>query len=147
PIAVNVARARRLRGEVYGREHPLALSNLLADDPPRFITMKDHLIGRLLGTVSGTSKRLSGAADAEALLTMVETGRCHWRNARNKALTIGEPRPGGFGWRFDSEGQQHVVCTLDEPSPDTAVVALGQPWYIDLANMICGRVDTGIPDR
>jgi superfamily II DNA or RNA helicase len=147
PIAVNVVRARRLRGGLYGREHPLAVSNLLADDPPRFVTMKDHLIGRLLGTVSGNTKRLSGGADAEALLTMLETGRCHWRNAQNAALSFGDPRPGSFGWRFDSEGQQHVVCTLDQPGSDVIVVALGQPWYLDLAHMICGRIDTGIPDR
>ena len=30
-------RARRLRGGLYGREHPLAMSNLVADDPPSFV--------------------------------------------------------------------------------------------------------------
>src|SRR5262249_19698952 len=104
-------------------------------------------IGRLLGAVNGSSKRLSGAADAEALLTMLETGRCHWRNAQNKALSMGEGRPGRFDWRFDSEGQQHVICVLDEPSDDVIVVALGQPWYMDPANQVGGRVDTGVPDR
>ena len=147
PIAVNVVRARRLKGGVFGREHPLAVSNLLSDDPPRYVTLKDHLIGRLLGTTTGNTKRLSGAADSEALLTMLETGRCHWRNAQNRALSIGDPRPGKFGWRFDGEGQQHVVCSVDDAGEDVVVVALGQPWYLDLAAMACGRIDTGVPDR
>lgn len=147
PISVNTVRARRVRTGVYGREHALALGNLLAEDPPRFVTMKDHLIGRLLGSVNGSAKRLSGAADAEALLTMLETGRCHWRNSQSKALSIGDARPGHFAWRFDGEGQQHVICALSTAAEDVVVVALGQPWYIDLANMVCGRVDTGVPDR
>jgi superfamily II DNA or RNA helicase len=147
PVAVSAVRARRLRPGVYGREHPLAVGTLLAEDPPPFVTMKDHLIGRLLGSFNGSGKRLSGVADAEALLTMLETGRCHWRNSQNKALTLGEPRAGRFAWRFDGEGQQHVVCALEEAAQDVVIVALGQPWYVDLANMVCGRVDTGVPDR
>ena len=46
---------------MYGREHPLAMSNLVADDPPRFVGMKDQLIGRLLGAVSAQTKRLAGS--------------------------------------------------------------------------------------
>ncbi|HET6468594.1 MAG TPA: SNF2-related protein [Geminicoccaceae bacterium] len=147
PIAVNLLRARRLRPGVYGREQPLAVTNLVADDPPRFVTLKDHLIGRLLGAVTGNSKRLTGLGDAEALMTMLETGRCHWRNFQGKPLGLGEARRGRFGWRFDGEGQQHVTCTVEEANPETLVVALGQPWYVDLQNHTCGRVETGVPDR
>jgi hypothetical protein len=147
PVAVNLVRARRLRHAVYGREQPLAMANLVADDPPDFVGLKDHLIGRLLGSANGTGKRLSGLGDAEALMTMLETGRCHWRNAQHKPLSLGDSRQGEFGWRFDGEGQQHVTCTVANASPETLVVALGQPWYFDLELMICGRVETGIPDR
>jgi superfamily II DNA or RNA helicase len=147
PIAVSVVRARRLRPGVYGREQPLAVSHLVADDPPRFVTLKDHLVGRLLGAVSGSGKRLSGLGDAEAVMTMLETGRCHWRSFQSRPLSLGEARRGRFAWRFDGEGQQHVICTVEEANAETLVVALGQPWYIDLQNHSCGRVETGVPDR
>jgi hypothetical protein len=42
PLAVSTFRARRLRGGLYGREHPLAMSNLVAEDPASFVTIDDH---------------------------------------------------------------------------------------------------------
>ena len=44
PLAVSTFRARRLRGGLYGREHPLAMSNLVAEDPASFVAVDDQVI-------------------------------------------------------------------------------------------------------
>ena len=147
PLAVSTFRARRLRGGLYGREHPLAMSNLVADDPASFVGIADQVIGRLLGGGNSQTKRLGSVGDGDTLRRMLETERCHWRNGQSPALSYRESRPGRFGWRFDSEGQQHVVCELEEPRPDVVIVGLGEPWYIDLRELGCGRIETKVPQR
>jgi hypothetical protein len=67
PVAVSTVRARRLRGGAYGREHPLALSNLTGEDPPAYVAIDDQLIGRLLGGGVAHSKRLGVPGDGETL--------------------------------------------------------------------------------
>ena len=147
PVAVNTVRARRLRGGAYGREHPLAISNLTVEDPPLYVTIDDQQIGRLLGAAAAQSKRLGQPGDGDTLERMLVTGRCHWRNGHSHALGLGEPRPGRFGWRFDSEGQQHVVCELEAQARDVVIVGVGEPWYIDLGAKTCGRITTPVPQR
>ena len=56
PLAVSTFRARRLRGGLYGREHPLAMSNLVAEDPASFVAVDDQVIGRLLGGAERTDQ-------------------------------------------------------------------------------------------
>ena len=147
PVAVNTVRARRLRGGAYGREHPLAISNLTAEDPPLYVTVDDQQIGRLLGASAAQAKRLSQPGDGDTLERMLVTGRCHWRNGHSHALSLGEPRPGRFGWRFDSDGQQHVTCELDKAASEVVVIGLGEPWYIDLGAKTSGRIVTPVPQR
>ena len=147
PLAVSTFRARRLRGGVYGREHPLAMSNLVADDPASFIGLDDQVIGRLLGAPNTQTKRLGAAGDGDTLRRMLETGRCHWRSAQSRPLRHEVPRAGRFAWHFDSEGQQHVVCEVDNAGEDLVVVGLGEPWYIDLKTQACGRIETSVPHR
>jgi len=142
PISVTTARAKRLRS-AYGRDHAIAISNLVTEPPPAYVGIDDQVIGRLLGGGNGQSRRLSGLADGETIGRIVDTGRCHWRNARTPPLSRGEPRRGRFTWRFDSEGQQHIHCELEGGNDDVVIVALGEPWYIDIARCECGRVETG----
>jgi hypothetical protein len=147
PVAVSTFRARRLRGGLYGREHPLAISNLVAEDPATFVGVDDQVIGRLLGGANAQTKRLGSAGDGDTLRRMLETGRCHWRNGQSPALALGEARSGRFGWRFDSEGQQHAVCELEQAKGEIMVVSLGEPWYIDLERHECGPIETKVPHR
>ncbi len=146
PIAVSTVRARQLQGGAYGREQPIAIGTLTSEEAPSFLRLEDQIIGRLLSTGAGPHRRLGGPADAETLRRMLETGRCHWRNGRSMALTVGEPRRGTFGWRFDADGQQHVICELEEQRGDVVILALGAPWYIDLEQHTCGAIRTEVPD-
>lgn len=147
PVAVNAFRARRLRDGLYGREHPLAIQSLVANEPPGFATPADLVIGRLLGGVPSQTRRLGGRADAETLVRMIETGRCFWRSAQSRPLVLGEDRPGRFRWRFDSEGCQRLLCELDGPMDGIVVLALGDPWYVDVEKGEAGRIDTGCEPR
>jgi hypothetical protein len=147
PVAVSIFRARRLRGGLYGREHPLAISNLVAEDPASFVGVEDQIIGRLLGGANAQTRRLGGVGDGDTLRRMLETRRCHWRNGQGSPLGYSEARIGRFGWRFDSEGQQHVTCELEEHGEDVVVVGVGEPWYIDLAQHACGPIETKVPHR
>ena len=145
PVSLHTVRAKRMRSNAYGRENAIAIANLLADPVPSYVGLDDQVIGRMLGGGNGQSRRLSSRADAQTLIRALETGRCHWRNASSAPLRLVQTaREGGFVWRFDSEGQQHLVCELDGGNDDTIIVALGEPWYIDLGNAEVGRVDTGV---
>ena len=156
PIAVTTARARMLPGGAYGRDQPISIQTLSGDEPAGFVRLEDQIIGRLLaaginaaanGAASPQSRRLSGAADGETLRRMLETGRCYWRTGQGSPLTFAGPRPGRFGWRFDSEGQQHVTCEVEGAAEDVVIVGLGQPWYIDLKAGAAGPVTTDVPER
>ncbi len=145
PVSLHTARAKRMRSNAYGRENAIAIANLLTDPVPSYVGLDDQVIGRMLGGGNAQSRRLSSRADAQALIHALETGRCHWRNASSPPLRLGAtPRKGGFVWRFDSEGQQHLVCELDGGNSETIIVALGEPWYVDMANAEVGRVETGV---
>ena len=145
PVSLQTVRAKRMRSNAYGRENTVAIANLVADPAPSYVGLEDQVIGRMLGGGSGHARRLATRADAETLIRALETGRCHWRNAGSPALRhVTEPRQGSFVWRFDSEGQQHLVCELDGGNDDIVIVALGEPWYIDIANAEVGRVHTGV---
>ena len=47
------------------------------------------------------------------------------RQSRRCATSV--PRAGRFGWHFDSEGQQHVVCEVDEPATTWSWSASASP--------------------
>ncbi len=147
PVAVNVMRARRLREGMYGREHPFAIANLVAEEPAAFVTLDDQVIGRLLGGVSSPLRRLAGRADTETLTRMIGTGRCFWRSIRGIRLQIGPPRSGQLVWRFDGEGRQRLVCELEEDREGPLIIALGDPWYLDPESGSCGPIETGTPTR
>lgn len=150
PVAVSTFRARRLRGGLYGREHPLSIANLVAEDPAAYVGVDDQVIGRLLGGANAQTRRLGSVGDGGTLRRMLKTGRCHWRNGQSPALALAEARPGRFGWRFDSEGQQQVSCELDPAAgggDDVLVVGIGEPWYVDLGRQRCGPIETGVPHR
>ncbi|MCB1971309.1 MAG: DEAD/DEAH box helicase, partial [Geminicoccaceae bacterium] len=144
PICVSTVRAKRMRSNIYGREHPVAIANLVGDAIPPYVGLDDQVIGRMLGGANVPGRRLAGLADSVLLEHMVATGRCHWRNAQGDALRMIESRRGHFSWKFDGEGQQRIVCELDDDSEETIIVGLGEPWFIDTRNATCGRVDTGL---
>jgi len=143
PVLVGTVRAKRLRNNHYGRNHEIAISNLVSDPPPPYVSLEDQVIGRLLGGVSTQARRLSVAADASTLECIVASGRCFWRNSSSRPLQMADPREGQFQWRFDEEGQQRLVCELNGSTGEIVIVALGEPWFIDIDNAQCGRVVTG----
>lgn len=147
PIMVATVRARQLAGGAYGREQPVAITNLVSEEAPSFVGLEDQIIGRLLGGVPSNTRRLGAAADGETLRRILETGRCHWRNGQGLPLRHAEPRKGRFYWRFDAEGQQRCVCELERGGDETVIVALGQPWYIDVKSREVGPVETVVPER
>ncbi|MEZ5847381.1 MAG: DEAD/DEAH box helicase [Geminicoccaceae bacterium] len=144
PISVLTAKAKRMRSNIYGREHRIAVSNLVGDSLPPYVGLEDQVIGRMLGGANVPGRRLSGLADSVLLEHMIGTGRCHWRNVQGDALRMVEPQRGHFSWKFDSDGQQRIVCELDDDSDDTIIIGLGEPWFIDTRHATCGRVDTGL---
>jgi len=147
PVSVRTSRARRLRDGMYGRDNSVSISQIASDDAPRFVTLEDQVIGRLLAGVPGNVRRLAGPTDGEVLRMMLATGHCHWQSSTNPALTLGEDRPGKVVWRFNGEGQQRALCELDGADDDTIILNLGQPWYADLKNGVVGKVETGLDVR
>ncbi len=144
PMLIKTVRAKQVRAGMYGKENPIAIAGLTAEHPASCIGLDDQVIGRLLGGLGAHQRRLQGLADATTLQRMLDTGRCHWRNAQGRPLRAADARPGRFAWRFDGEGQQHVVCEVEGAGADTVVLNLGEPWYLDLRTDEVGRVETKV---
>lgn len=143
PVSVHTVRAKRLRNNNFGRNRAIAIANLIGEPPQPYVELEDEVIGRMLGGANSQARRLATPADAIALEYMVATQRCFWRNSTGAALTIGKSRRGHFAWRFDGEGQQRLICELDRGHQEIVIVGLGEPWFIDVKAMECGRVETG----
>ena len=145
PLLVRTVRAKLMRGGAYGsNDTAINISTLTAEAPPSFVALDDQVIGRLLGGAGSPSRRLSGLVDGESMDRLLATGRCHWRNAQGPALHAGPVREGRFSWRFDSEGQQYIVCEVEGGNDEVVIAALGEPWYLDLARAEMGRVHTKV---
>jgi hypothetical protein len=161
PVAVSTVRARRLRGGAYGREHPLALSNLTGEDPPAYVAIDDQLIGRLLGGGVAHSKRLGVPGDGETL----------GPHARDRPLPLAQrPEPPADARASRAAAASAGASTARASSTSSASSrgpaagherqrhggsgpgtrsssGLGEPWYVDLDAQTCGPIETGVPQR
>ena len=148
PVAVSTFRARRLRGGVYGREHPLAMSNLVADDPASFVGVDDQVIGRLLGAPNAQTRRLGSVGDGDTLRRMLETGPLPLaQRPEPRRLTHEEPRPAGSAGSSTAKASSTWSASSTTAAEDIVVVGIGEPWYIDLKDHSCGRIETSVPHR
>lgn len=87
---------------------------------------------------------LRGSAGAHVLARMIATGRCHWQNKDNPALTPGPVRESTPAWIANEEGNQHLACNTTPPVQ--AVLPMSPPWYVDTEHHRCGPLKTGLSD-
>jgi superfamily II DNA or RNA helicase len=125
--------------------------------PPSFVDEEDLAILRLLWAQQGKSGNygifpLSSRGGGELLTRLLASGRLFYRgpsanrwdySAALHPLLAGDARVGTLEWRVGTSGvtMPQVVST---PAA-SAVLFLGEPWYLDLAGFQVGRLQIPYP--
>src|SRR5262249_25372325 len=107
----------------------------------------DGSVARLMMAATGDySTHLPRDATLLDLLlrSVLDTGRCHWRNEA-KPLQLGPARHGSVAWRLFVDGCQQLVVAAGDPS--VAVLPGNAPWYVDTASGEAGPLDLDIPPK
>ncbi|MDP2827617.1 MAG: DEAD/DEAH box helicase [Sulfuricellaceae bacterium] len=147
-IEVNLFQARLLKdgglGKASAMQPPQNIQHALL---PSWYSQRDREIVSslsLLQALGKTSRGLSGREGDHWLGEMLATGRCFWASPDSPPLSMGEPRQAEFSWRLDDAGNQKIGLSLPE---ETLFLPFSPPWYLDMETHVCGRLETGIPDR
>ncbi len=111
--------------------------------PLPFVTEQDVEILRLLwgGRINDTGLRAFGLElrhGGDLLQRLVRTGRFALATDYSPLL-LGDARPGSFGWRIDSRGNQRACFRA--MSEASLVIPLQPPWYVDLDKSVIGPLD------
>lgn len=81
---------------------------------------------------------LSGELGYLALVKMIKTGRCHWLNMTNPALTMADSRELQLNWEDEGDGNKHLEIKLA-----SAALPLNTtpPLYIDVVANQLGEIE------
>jgi superfamily II DNA or RNA helicase len=147
-IEVNLFQARLLKdgglGKASAMQPPQNIQHALL---PSWYSQRDRGIVSglsLLQALGKTSRGLSGRDGDHWLNEILATGRCFWGSPDSPPLSMGEPRQAEFSWRLDDAGNQKIRLSLPD---ETLFLPFSPPWYLDMETHVCGRLETGIPDR
>jgi superfamily II DNA or RNA helicase len=146
PVSVRVLKD----GKLSGAATPYQASQALLPQPPRFLRPSDveilaaihreHLRAQYYAS-HGTV--IAGAGSGRLLEEMVATGRCHWESAASPPLKPGAAREARESWSVDGDGEQRLVFGGDGID---VVVPVSPPFYVDVADGLCGRIASDLSE-
>jgi superfamily II DNA or RNA helicase len=129
---------------------PYQPAQALLPQPPRFLRPSDieilaaiHREGMRAQYYASHGTVIAGPGSGRLLEEMIATGRCHWETRKSPALKLGPPRRAQESWTADAEGMQRL--SLGGPGID-AVIPVSPPWYVDLTESLCGRIESDLTD-
>jgi hypothetical protein len=76
------------------------------------------------------------------LTKLIASGRCHFLNAQNPPLTLGESRPAQIVWAPRSDGKQVPQVVVDA---NAAIIWGAKPWYVDKTSWLAGPAELPLP--
>lgn len=83
---------------------------------------------------------------SDLLARILKTGKCRWKELNGIVLSEGEPtKQATLSWRMLEDGKQEVECYTENKNEH--ILKLTPLWYVNDTDGICGRLDTGMPDR
>jgi len=82
---------------------------------------------------------------ADLFTRILKTGKCRWQELNGIVLSEGEPKLATLSWRMLDDGTQKVECYTD--NKNEYILKLTPPWYVNDIEGICGKLDTGMPDK
>ena len=145
-ITLQILQSRLLKRGGYGKETPYRYNGHYYH--PDWVLQSDRAILELaIGKQSDFSYRdLTIEGDIGHLLMnkLVETGRTFWGSDREHPLTRGGTRSLDFDWKLLDNGSFKLSTTLPEV-PQWSLVPADPPWYVDIANLSAGPLDSAPP--
>ncbi len=146
-VELRVVRPLKTSGRL-SKGRPLVLGNLPeANAQAAYMRPGDAEILKLLRSLSTGSwpmvPVLTGILGHLSLERMLETGRCHWQQQSEPALTPDGPRPLEISWREDAEGFLGLAFEVAEAAGGEGRMLLTEPpLYLDPARLTVGLLDT-----
>jgi superfamily II DNA or RNA helicase len=153
-VELRIVRPLKTSGRL-SKGRPLVLGNLAeSHTEPTYMLPGDTEILKLLRSISSGSwpmvPVLTGALGHLALERMIATGRCHWQQQDEPALTRAEPRPLVISWEQDADGFLNLTfgvgdaAEAPEPGPGTSAELLltDPPCYLDPLRQTVGELQT-----
>jgi superfamily II DNA or RNA helicase len=105
----------------------------------------DGTIAGLMTTAGYTTQLPRDAGLRDLLLrSVLDTGRCHWRNEA-KPLRLGQLRRGSLAWRLMPDSRQQLLVVADDPA--VAVLPGAAPWYVDAGAGEAGPLVLDLPAK
>ena len=147
PLSVRLDKGDRPTGPVK-----LQAGGGLSSTPPKYLRASDLRVLRLMAGMARYRRsepedfELKGAAGAQALLAMVDTGRARWRDLVGETLRRGPPLPARGVWEVGPDDIQRFAFR-PEAQTDAVVLPLVPPCYFQASTLTFGPLDTGMPEE
>ncbi|NBC14038.1 MAG: helicase SNF2 [Gammaproteobacteria bacterium] len=151
-VELRIVRPLKTSGRL-SKGRPLVLGNLAeSHSEPNYMQPGDTEILKLLRGISSGSwpmvPVLTGALGHLALARMVATGRCHWQQQDDTALTQAEPRPLIISWQEDADGFLNLSFGVGDGAeapaggPAAEILLTDPPSYLDPLRHTVGDLQT-----
>ena len=150
-LFVDLKLSRTLKNGGYGKLQDFRLSNVKQQKHLQAEDMRAISALQLMIQMAGGSlTREQGIPLAEqnstkCLETIIETGRCVWKNPNSPPLMLGKAKKPQFSWEVREDAHQHFNIHLNEKP--AKVMILEHAWYIDLEENECGPLNTEVPPK
>ncbi len=123
-------------------------ANLLLKNPPRFIQSQDLQLFQLLADEhrdpGGSGFVLNQNSDV-LIKALIQTGCCHWLNAKQPPLKPHSEKSGKWYWQQYADGRQRLVVSMKD---ETLTLLPTLPLlYLDCKQHCIGLVNTGFLPR
>jgi len=154
-LYIDVVSARRMQDGSYGKPSPYLLRNFFHHILQRFVLPVDVEIIKLQHLHVSSMDRNTlipvGIDGATAMKHILASGRCHWLDAQQPAIILGEERPGTWLWHVDETAHQHLFLqaeggkTSDDFAPAKLIMPTSPPFYLSEDALHCGQIRTACP--
>ncbi len=154
-LHVEVVAARKMKDGSYGKISPYLLRNFFNHTLHRFVLPIDvdlirHVKPSDMNSNSFTPVDIQGAT---LMKRMLQTGRCHWLDARPAPLAPGKERPGTWFWHVSERAVQQLCLRIpdgksdDGMAPASFIIPSSPPFYLSEDGTRCGPIATDCPDH
>ncbi len=144
---LHIQTARQQKDGFYSDEKRYNPSNFFLHGPKDYMLDVDIQVIHQLRTSNLLSKlpdiELVGKGSGELLNTIINTGRCLWKNVESAPLALGKNRNGKLSWQVGENGCQNLVLKTNPAA--SIVLPTTPPLYLDMDKHVCGNTQVTIP--
>jgi len=151
PTVVLVSRSILKKGE-FGSPIEIKAANATAGNLPKYLNSTDRNVvtdidrNAVKLDWNRAEYRLDGAHGARLIEEIVKSGRAVWQGkAESGCLKLGQAKLGKLGWNeIGGTGMMQPTIRLES---EAIVLSVSPPFYIEKESLVCGPIQTGLPDQ